>query len=207
MHPEIELGAEVMLAIGQGAPDPGHADRMLEHLRTDGLTPMLHQPRKADDYRIADAALIGEFGSPQTWGLELRPGRQCDLRITRPVAGDLIALFSTRAMPGRVIVESVGPGGPTRQDVYLGSVITIPLGSGDAGQPAHARITVIDAEDSIEGFLGLVSFAILRADDLQAQIIAHRSAAQALRQELDFLQNTRSWKVTSPLRKWKGRGA
>jgi hypothetical protein len=91
--------------------------------------------------------------------------------------------------------------------VYLGSVVTIPLGVGEAGEPAHARITVLDAHDSVEGFLGLVSFVILQADDLQAQIIAHRAAAEALRQELDFLQNTRSWKVTSPLRKWKGRGA
>jgi hypothetical protein len=115
MHPEIPLGTEVMLATRQQAPDPGHADRMLEHLRTEGLTPMLRQTRGTDDYRIADAALIGEFGSPQTWGLELRPGRHCDLRITRPVSGDLIALFATRAMPGRVVVESVGPGGPTHQ--------------------------------------------------------------------------------------------
>jgi glycosyltransferase involved in cell wall biosynthesis len=207
VHPEIELGKEVMLSVPQAAPDAGHADQMFEHLRTQGLTPMLQQPRNPDDFRIADAALIGEFGSPQAWGLELRPGRHCDLRITRPVDGDLVALVATRSMPGVVVLESVGPGGPTRQDVYLGSVVTIPLGSGNAGEPAHARISVIDAQDSIEGFCGLVSFAILRADDLQAQVLAHKSAADALRQELDFIQSTRSWKATAPLRKWKGRGA
>ena len=207
VHPTIQLGQEVMLSVPPAAPDAGHADQMYNYLRTEGLTLMFGQPRKADDFRIADAALVGEFGAPQTWGLELRPGRHCDLRVTRPVDGDLVALFATRSMPGVVVVESVGPGGPTRQEVYLGSVMTIPLGSGRAGDPAHARITVVDAQDSIEGFCGLRSLVILRADDLQAQVVAHKSAADALRQELDFLTNTRSWKVTAPLRKWKGRGA
>ena len=49
--------------------------------------------------------------------------------------------------------------------------------------------------------------AVLSAGDLEAQVLAHKSAADALRQELDFLMGTRSWKVTAPLRKWKGRGA
>lgn len=207
VHPEIELGKEVMLSVPQPAPDAGHADQMFEHLRVQGHTPMLQQPRDPGDFRIADAALIGEFGSPQVWGLEFRPGRHCDLRITRPVAGDLVALFATRSMPGVVVLESVGPGGPMRQDVSLGSVVTIPLGSGKQGEPAHARITILDAQDSVEGFCGLISFVILRADDLQAQVLAHKSAADALRQELDFIQGTRSWKATAPLRKWKGRGA
>jgi len=110
-------------------------------------------------------------------------------------------------MPGVVAFEAAGPGGPVREDVYLGSVITVPLGDGNVGDPAHARLTVLDANDSVEGFCGLVSFVILRADDLQAQVIAHKAAADALRQELDFLQSTRSWKATAPLRKWKGRGA
>lgn len=207
VHPTIELGREVMLSVPSASPDASHADQVFNHLRTEGVTPLLQQPRDAQDFRIADAALIGAFGSPQTWGLELRPGRHCDLRITRPVDGDLVAVFATRSMPGVVTVESVGPGGPTRQEIYLGSVMTIPLGSGSVGEPAHARITVTDAADSVEGFCGLRSFVILRADDLQAQVLAHKSAADALRQELDFMTNTRSWKVTAPLRKWKGRGA
>ena len=85
--------------------------------------------------------------------------------------------------------------------------MTLPLGDGRAGEPAQVSLTVVDAQDSIEGFLGIRSFVVLRADDLQAQVIAHRSAAQALRQELDFMSSTRSWKVTAPLRKFKGRGA
>ncbi len=68
-------------------------------------------------------------------------------------------------------------------------------------------MTVTDASDSVEGFLGIRSLVVLRADDLTAQVVAHKSAADALRQELDFIQGTRSWKVTAPLRKWKGRGA
>lgn len=207
VYPTIDVGREVMLAVPTAAPDADYADQVFNHLRTEGLTPMLGQRREAQDFRIADAALIGEFGAPQPWGLELRPGRHCDLRITRPVDGDLIALFATRSMPGLVSVESVGPGGPARQDIYLGSIMTIPLGTGIAGEPAHARITVVDAADSVEGFLGLRSFVILRADDLQAQTLAHKAAAVALRQELDFLTNTRSWKITAPLRQWKGRGS
>jgi hypothetical protein len=38
-------------------------------------------------------------------------------------------------------------------------------------------------------------------------VLAHETAAEALRQELDFVTNTRSWKITAPLRKFKGRGA
>lgn len=205
--PTVELGREVMLSVPTERPDAGYADQVFEHLRSEGLTPLLGQARDTRDFAIADAALIGEFGSPQTWGLELRPGRHCDLRITRPVDGELVALFATRSMPGVVLVESVGPGGPTRQEVYLGSVMTIPLGAGRTGEVSHARITVTNAEDSVEGFLGLRSFVLLRADDLQAQVLAHKAAADALRQELDFITNTRSWKVTAPLRQWKGRGS
>ena len=205
MHPTIDLGQEVMLSTPTPAPDAGYADQVFDHLYATGLTPLLHQPRDVQDFRIADAALIGEFGSPQTWGLELRPGRHCDLRITRPVDGDLVALFATRSMPGVVTVESVGPGGPMRHVMHMGSVLTVPLGSGLAGQPAHARITVLDASDSVEGFCGLRSFVILRSDDLQGQVVAHKAAAEALRQELDFVTNTRSWKLTAPLRQWKGR--
>jgi glycosyltransferase involved in cell wall biosynthesis len=205
--PTIELGFEYMLAVGQPAPDSGHADQYLAHLQDEGLTPMLRQPRGERDYETVDAAVIGTFGSPQVWGNEIRPGRRVDVRITRPVDGPLVLLLATRSMPGVVTVEAVGPGGPLRQDVHLGSVVTLPLGDGRAGEPAQVSLTVINAHDSIEGFLGIRSFVVLSADDLQAQVIAHRSAADALRQELDFMANTRSWKVTAPLRRLKGRGA
>jgi hypothetical protein len=81
------------------------------------------------------------------------------------------------------------------------------LGDGPAGEPALVNFTVTDATDSIEGFLGIRSIVLLGADDLQAQVIAHRTAAEALRSELDFMASTRSWKVTAPLRKMKGRGS
>ena len=68
-------------------------------------------------------------------------------------------------------------------------------------------VTVVDAHDSIEGFLGIRSFVVLAADDLRAEVIAHKAAAAALRQELDFVTGTRSWKITAPLRRFKGRGA
>lgn len=207
MAPEIELGREYMLAPTPTAPDVGHADQYADHLRRDGLTPMLRQPRGERDFEVADPAVIGMFGSPQAWGNELRPGHRADVRITRPVDGPLVVLIATRSMPGVVVVDAVGPGGPVREEVHLGSVITLPLGDGRAGEPAQVWLTVVDAADSIEGFLGIRSFAVLRADDLQAQVVAHRSAAAALRQELDFMAGTRSWKVTAPLRKWKGRGA
>jgi glycosyltransferase involved in cell wall biosynthesis len=206
VRPEIELGREYMLAVGQPAPDGGHADQYLAHLQADGLTPMLRQPRGERDYEVVDAAVIGTFGSPQVWGNEIRPGRRADFRITRPVDGPLSLLLATRAMPGVVTVEAAGPGGPVREEVYLGSVLTLPLGDGVAGEPAQVTLSVVDAQDSIEGFLGIRSFVVLRADDLRSEVLAHKSAAAALRQELDFLTNTRSWKVTAPLRRLKGRG-
>jgi hypothetical protein len=109
-------------------------------------------------------------------------------------------------MPGVATIEAAGPGGPVREDVYLGSVVSLPLGDGRAGEPAHVSFSVVDAHDSIEGFLGIRSFVVLRADDLQAQVVAHKAAAAALRQEMDFMMQTRSWKVTAPLRRMKGRG-
>jgi hypothetical protein len=154
-----------------------------------------------------DEAVIGAVGSPQAWGYELRPGRSVDIRVTRPVDGALVALLATRAMPGVARIVSAGPGGPVSEQVYLGSVVTLPLGDGHAGEPAQVTLTVTDAQDSVEGFLGIRSLVVLRADDLTAQVVAHKSAADALRQELDFVMGTRSWKVTAPLRKWKGRGA
>ncbi len=207
VHPTIELGREYMLAVGQPAPDTGHADQYLAFLQVEGLTPMLRQPRGDRDFEVVDAAVVGTFGSPQAWGNEIRPGRRADFRVTRPVDGSLTLLVSTRSMPGVATIEAVGPGGPVREDVYLGSVITLPLGDGRAGQPAQVSLTVVDAADSIEGFLGIRSFVVLRSDDLQSQVLAHRAAAAALRQELDFITGTRSWKVTAPLRRFKGRGA
>lgn len=207
VNPQVELGREYMLSVGSAAPDAGYADQYLQHVRDERTSPLLGQVRQDDDLGVVDTALVGTFGSPQTWGYELRPGRHADLRITRPVDGPLVVLFATRSMPGVVRIDAVGPGGPVNEEVYLGSVVTLPLGDGMAGEPAQVRLTVPDASDSIEGFLGLRSFVVLRADDLQAQVLAHKAAAEALRSELDFLQGTRSWKVTAPLRKWKGRSS
>ena len=207
VFPDVELGREYMLAVGEPAPDEGYADQYLDHLVREGLTPMFRQPRSERDFETVDAAVIGTFGSPQSWGNEIRPGRHAQFRVTRPVDGPLVLLVSTRAMPGRASIHAAGPGGPVMQDLYLGSVITIPLGAGMKGEPAQATLTVTDAGDSVEGFLGIRSFAVVQESDKDAQIVALEAAAAALREELDFIQGTRSWKVTAPLRKWKGRGA
>jgi hypothetical protein len=207
VFPEIELDREYMLAVPQPAPDGGHADKYLAHLQSEGLTPMFGQPRGERDFEIVDPAIVGELGSPQTWGVELRPGRRVDVRLRRPIDGPLTLLLATRSMPGVAVLDAVGSGGPSRREVYLGSVVSLPLGDGAAGDPAQVTLTVVDAHDSIEGFLGLRSFAVVSSDNLQAEVVAQRAAAQALRQELDFMQGTRSWKVTAPLRKMKGRGA
>lgn len=207
VFPTIELGREYMLAVATAAPDSGQADQYLTHLQDEGLTPMLRQPRGEQDFAVTDEAVIGAVGSPQTWGYELRPGRSVDIRVTRPADGPLVVLLATRAMPGVARIVAAGPGGPVSEQVYLGSVVTLPLGDGRAGEPAQVTMTVTEAQDSVEGFLGIRSLVVLREDDLTAQVVAHKSAADALRQELDFVMGTRSWKVTAPLRKWKGRGA
>ncbi len=207
MYPEIALGKEYVLAINPTAPDAGHADQYFAHKSEHGVTPLLQQQRDQMDYQVVDSALRGNFGSPQTWGYEVRPGNRIDLTIQRPVSGELIALLATRSMPGVVTVATTGPGGPKSEEVYLGSVLELNLGSGSQGEGALVSFNVTNATDSIEGFLGIRSFVILEASDQQAQVLAHKSAAQALRRELDFLTNTRSWKVTAPLRKLKGRGS
>ena len=211
LFPTLELGREYVLSVSSHAPDEAYADQYLGHLTREGLTPLMRQPRIGDhgepDLEVIDAAVIGTCGSPQTWGYEIRPGHHAEFRFTRPADGELVVLVATRSMPGRASIEASGPGGPLFEDVYLGSVITLPVGDGEQGEPAQVRLTVTDASDSIEGFLGIRSFVVLRADDAQARIVALESAAEALRQELDFIQGTRSWKVTAPLRKWKGRGA
>lgn len=207
MYPQIELGREYVLSVPQPAPDEGYADQFLDYLTREGLTPLLGQPRGEHDIETVDAAVIGTFGSPQTWGYEIRPGHHAEFRFARPSDGELLVLVATRSMPGRASIESSGPGGPVFEDVYLGSALTLSVGDGNAGEPAQVRLSVTDASDSIEGFLGIRSFVVLRADDPQIRIVALESAADALRQELDFMAGTRSWKLTAPLRKWKGRGA
>jgi hypothetical protein len=174
----------------------------------DGLFIETHfDPSDPHDYETVDTALRGNFGSPQTWGYEVRPGNRIDVRITRPTSGELKILFATRSMPGVVTVEASGPGGPKREELYLGSVLELNFGDGAALEPAQVSFSVTDATDSVEGFLGIRSFVVLAAGDKDTEVLAHKSAAQALRQELDFLTNTRSWKVTAPLRKLKGRGS
>ena len=53
--------------------------------------------------------------------------------------------------------------------------------------------------------MGLRSLVILESGDTKAEVMIQKAAARALRTELDHMTNTRSWKVTEPLRKWKGR--
>jgi glycosyltransferase involved in cell wall biosynthesis len=205
--PAIEVGREYCLAPPPSAPDGAHADAFLAHVTGEGATPMLRSPREPRDFEITDAAVTGVFGAPQTWGLEVRPGLPVTLRFLRPTDQPLTVLIATRSMPGRVVIEAAGPGGPHHEEVYLGSVIRLPLGAGVAGSPAQTTFSVVDASDSIEGFLGIRSFLVLVEGDLRAQVLAMEAAMRALRQELDFITGTRSWRLTAPLRRWKGRGA
>lgn len=207
VFPPVELGREYLLGVVPPAPDGGHADQYLAHLQGEARTPLLGQSVAMRDHAVVDAAVTGEVGSPQTWGYEARPGRRLDIRLTRPADGPLVVLLATRSMPGVAVVEAAGPGGPVRQEVYLGSVLTLPVGEGRAGEPAQVSLTVVDATDSVEGFLGIRSFVVLAADDLTTRVVALEAAAAALRGEIDFMTGTRSWRVTAPLRRWKGRGA
>jgi len=206
VYPDLKLGQEYVLFGDSGQPpDSAHGDQVMGYLQATHRTPLLHQQRDDDDFSFTDAALVGDFGVPQTWGLELHPGRYAEFRCSRPVDGDLLVLFATRSMPGVVRVEATGPGGPTSTQVALGSVLSLRLGDGRAGEVAQVIFNVSDASDSIEGFLGLRSFVVLEESDARHQILAHQSAANALRQELDFMTQTRSWRMTAPLRRFRGR--
>jgi len=202
---EIVLGREYVLSPQPEAPDGAHADKYVHYLVNDARTPLLGQQRDPLDFTVTDRLLTGQFGAPQTWGLELRPHRQVRLAFVRPIDGDLTVLLSTRSMPGKVQVSSVSPAGDGIEEVYLGSVLRVDLGDGGAGETAIAYLTVTDASDSVEGFLGVRSLVVMASDDHELEATALRSSAQALRQELDFLTNTRSWKATAPLRKRWGR--
>ena len=202
---EVVLGREYVLSPQPEAPDGAHADKYVHYLVNDVRTPLLGQQRDPSDFMVTDRLLTGQFGAPQTWGLELRPHRQVRLAFVRPIDGNLTILLSTRSMPGRVQVSSVSPAGDGIEEVYLGSVLRVDLGDGRAGEAAIAYLTVMDASDSVEGFLGVRSLVVMASDDHELEATALRSSAQALRQELDFLTNTRSWKLTAPLRKRWGR--
>ena len=204
-EPQIELGHEYMVSPAPAPPDGSHADKYENFLIDNARTPLLDQPRDPMDFRVTDQMVSGQFGSPQTWGLEVRVDRQVRIGFTRPVDGPLSMLLSTRSMPGRVRLAMVTPAGDRVEDLYLGSVLRIDLGDGLAGNPAIAYFTVTDANDSIEGFMGIRSLVVMRSDDHALEVSALRASAQALRQELDFLTGTRSWKLTAPLRRRWGR--
>lgn len=205
MAPEIRLGREYMVSPYPNAPDGAHADKYVEFLVTESQTPMLGQGRDRQDWVTTDQLLTGQFGAPQPWGLEVHPHRQVRIGFTRPVDGPLSILMATRSMAGRVRVSVVSPGGDRTEDVYLGSALRLDLGDGIAGSPAIAYLTVLDARDSVEGFLGIRSLVVLRSDDHQIEVAALQSVAKALRQELDFMTETRSWRLTAPLRRRWGR--
>ena len=202
--PTIELGREYTFGPAGDPPSADYADQYADYLMYSDVSPLLAQPHP----EIAPAGIItGQLGSPQVWGLELHPGRRFDIRFTRPIAGELVALLATRSQPGVVTLEASGPGGPMFAQVHLGSAVTLNFGDGQVGEPALVSIQVTDATDSVEGFLGIRSIVVLEKDDLTAQVAALQSTARALRQELDFIRGTRSWRITAPLRRWKGRGA
>ena len=205
MAPEILLGREYMLSPYPNAPDGSHADKYVDFLVTEAQTLMLGQDRDRQDWVITDQLLTGQFGAPQSWGLELHPHRQIRISFIRPVDGPLSLLIATRSMPGRVRVGIVAPGGDRTEDLYLGSALRVDLGDGLAGSPTIAYLTVLDARDSVEGFLGIRSLVVLRSDDHQLEVAALQSVARALRQELDFMTHTRSWRLTAPLRRRWGR--
>ena len=206
-EPDIVVAREYVFSPPQGAPDGAHADKYVDYLVHDARTPLLGQQRDPQDFTVTDRLLTGQFGAPQTWGREVRPDRRIRIGFIRPVSGPLSVLISTRSMPGKVQVATVSPAGDRIEDVYLGSALRVDLGDGHAGEPAIAYLTVTDASDSVEGFLGIRSAVVLASDDHQLEIAALRASAQALRQELDFLTSTRSWRLTAPLRQRWGRSA
>ena len=206
-EPNIVVAREYVFSPPQDAPDGAHADKYVDYLAHDARTPLLGQQRDPQDFTVTDRLLTGQFGAPQTWGLEVRPDRQIRISFIRPVSGPLSLLISTRSMPGKVQVSTVSPAGDRMEDVYLGSALRMDLGDGNAGEPAIGYLTVTDASDSVEGFLGIRSVVVLESDDHQLEVAALRASAQALRQELDFLTGTRSWRLTAPLRQRWGRSS
>ena len=202
---DIDLDREYMFAPVPAAPDGAHADQYVDYLIDNTRTPLLDQVRGPADFSVTDRLLTGQFGVPQPWGLEIHPDRQIRLAFQRPVDGALSVLIATRSMPGRVRASLVSPDHDRIEDVYLGSALRIDMGEGAAGEAAVAYLTVIDASDSVEGFLGVRSLVVSRSGDHELEKSVLRASARALRQELDFLTGTRSWRLTAPLRKRWGR--
>ena len=189
VYPEIELGREYMLVADSVTPETDHADQYLSHVTGDGVTPAVEPTTRGGRRHRERCGDRGDLRKPHV-GWELRPGGHAVIRLKRPVDGPLTALVATRSMPGRASIEITGPGGPVFQEIYLGSVISVPLGDGTRGTPAQARISVTDAADSVEGFVTSVLRGVA-SDDKDAHIVALNAANKALRQSW-FIQSRSS---------------
>ena len=93
---------------------------------------MLRQPRGERDFEVVDAAIVGTFGSPQAWGNEIRPGRRVDFRSRARSTGRCRSCCRRGRCRAWRRSRRRARAARSREEVYLGSVITLPLGDGRA---------------------------------------------------------------------------
>ena len=215
--PELHLGREYVL--GVPAPVQDASIVRIEAIAADRGSPLLGQPLDSEDVIVTDAVLTGTFAEPTAWGYPVLPGGQVDLHFSVPSSEALTLLIATAPVVGAGTIDIAVDDAPTqRMPLGYGEVITADITAGAEHRQVHIRIAVI-AQDKADGLpLTLQSLLFLNADDPQARItVLERTArsrtvqlqeadhqATALREQLNDVMTSKSWRITAPLRRITG---
>ena len=215
--PELHLGREYVL--GVPAPVQDASIVRIEAIAADRGSPLLGQPLDSEDVIVTDAVLTGTFAEPTAWGYPVLPGGEVDLHFTVPSNAPLTLLIATAPIVGAGTIDIAVDDAPAqRMPLGYGEVITADITAGAEHRQVHIRIEVI-AQDKADGVpLTLQSLLLLNADDPQARItvlehIARSRTVQlqeadhqatALREQLNDVMTSKSWRITAPLRRITG---
>ena len=215
--PEMQVGREYVL--GVPAPVQDASTVRIEAIAADRGSPLLGHPLDSGDVIITDAFLTGTFAEPTAWGYPLLPGGQLDLHVAVPSNAALVLLIATAPVVGAGTVDvSVDDSSALRIPLGYGEVITVDIPAGEEHRTVRVHLEVI-GQDKADGLpLALQSLLLVHADNPQARIatlqrIARSRTVQlqeadheatALREQLTDVMNSKSWRVTAPLRRITG---